>query len=655
MSAGALMNIGIKSLAANYAGLQVTGHNIANAHVKGYNRQKIELETSEGQFSGAGFFGKGVDVATVRRVHSEYLYREANVARSSANLDAARLAMLEQMERAFPPGETGVGFAAGQLLNAMVDLASRPADGSTREVVLARAQEMALRMSSAGRQLDNIQRSITQDIRSQVAAINQMAVNIAQANDRISQVAGLGQPPNDLLDERDRLISDLNGMVQVNTVQAADGSISVFLAGGHPLVLGTETQQVSVTQDQDDPSRAALAYLDGDTPKILDPNLITGGTLVGLLRFQNKDLVDGRNLLGRLAVAVTSAINAQQVLGVNQYQPFNSAAAQEMFSVGGPKTIANANNVKDGSGNFIGVVTMTIDDASALKPSDYALVADPNGTPGVWQLTRLQDNRKFLVNSGDVVDGMRIDIGPPDPDVRDRFLLQPVGAAASATKLLLTDTRDIAAASPLVATAVPTPNGTVAIDSLKMLRPADYPDHTVSITFTDDAGNYTWDLIDSGGNVVGSSTGQWVPAGTIPTPPDNMNGFEMRLLGVPRLGDQILVHPADPNNFAQNNGNAIALSALRDALIVDGVTATDAYAAAMADVGVRVQGGRSTAKLTSELADAAEAARNQESGVNLDEEAARLIAYQQGYQAAAKVLQTAQTVIDALLQASGGR
>lgn len=648
MSAGALMNIGIKSLQANYAGLQVTGHNIANANVVGYNRQKIELETSEGQFSGAGFFGKGVDVATVRRVHSEYLYREANTARTAANLDAARLSMLEQMERAFPPGESGSGLAAGQLLNAMVDLAARPADGSTREVVLARAQEMALRMSSAGRQLDNLQRSITQDVRSQVSAINQMAINIAQANDRIAQVAGLGQPPNDLLDERDRLISQLNGMVQVNTVQAADGSISVFLAGGHPLVLGVETQQVSVTQDQDDPSRAALAYFDGETVNILDPNLITGGTLVGLLRFQNRDLVDGRNLLGRLAVAVTGAINAQHVLGVNQYQPFNSSPAQEMFSVGGPKVIGNANNVGNGA------VSLTITDTAALKPSDYQLTADPSGVSGEWQLTRLVDNFKQTVTNGDIVDGMQINIGPPDPDPRDRFLLQPVGAAASAIKLLLTDTRDIAAASPLVATAIPTPNGTVAIDSLKMLRQPPNPDHTVEINFTDDAGNYTWSLLDGAGNVVNTDTGQWLPAGTIPTPPDDMNGFELRLLGVPRLGDQIRIAPADPANFAQNNGNAISLSALRDALIADGVTATDAYAAAMADVGVRVQGGRSTAKLTAELADAADAARNQDSGVNLDEEAARLIAYQQGYQAAAKVLQTAQTVIDALLNASGG-
>ncbi len=651
MSLGSLMSIGIKTLAANYAGLQVTGHNIANAHVAGYSRQKIELATAQGQFTGSGYFGKGVDVVSVKRIFSEYLTREANVTRSAAQLDSSRVRLLEQLETVFRTGEQGLGHAAGQFLNSMVDLASKPADSATREVVLARAQEMARRYADAGHQLDTMQRSILTDARTQVVEVNQLAQNIAQANERIAKVAGLGQPPNDLLDERDRLLARLNDIVQVNSVQAADGSTSVFTASGHMLVLGTDVRPLSLMPDPADPSRAAIGYFDGTSVKALGQALIPGGSLMGLLRFQNQDLVDARNLVGQLAASICGAVNDQQKLGVNLYPPYGSVTSEDLFSVGSPKSIPNSNNLRDVSGDFIGQVTMTVVSPGQLLASDYSLAADPD-SPGMWRLTRLSDGLERSIASGDIVDGVRIDVGPSLPDVNDKFLLQPVAAAAGGMRVLLDDVRDLAAASPLVATSVPTPSGTVSVDSLRMLTAPPNPDHTVRISFTDDAGNYTWELLDAGGGVVGGGAGLWQPDGTIPEPPTDMNGFSMRLLGVPRLGDEVLVEPTSDAGLPHNNGNALMLAQLRDALIVNGATAGDAYATALADIGVRVQGGRSTAQMTSALADAAEAARGSESGVNLDEEAARLIQYQQGYQAAAKVLQAAQSILEALLQAS---
>ncbi len=125
MAASPLMSIGVRAMAANFAALQATGHNIANANVAGYSRQQAELESAGGQFTGAGFFGRGVDVATVTRSHNEFLTREAAAARSLAAGDQARLEQLTRLEQAFPPGEQGLGYAAGQLLNSMVDLASR--------------------------------------------------------------------------------------------------------------------------------------------------------------------------------------------------------------------------------------------------------------------------------------------------------------------------------------------------------------------------------------------------------------------------------------------------------------------------------------------------------------------------------------------------
>ena len=649
MGASALMAVGIKSMAAAYAALQTTSHNIANAHVKGYSRQTAQLSTSQGQFTGVGFFGKGVDVTTVKRAHSDFLTRESNAANSVAEMDATRLALLERLELLFQPGERGMGQAAGQFLNSMTDLASRPADSSTREVVLARAHDLASRFADTGRQLNAMQRNITVDMRSQVSEVNQLAQNIAQSNERIATVTGLGQPPNDLLDERDRLIARLNTIVQVSTVQAQDGSISVFVGGGQRLVLANEASGLSVMQDPDDASRAAVGFADDGLLRTIDAETLGGGSIVGLLRFQNNDLVDARNLSGRIATAVSGAVNQQQLLGVNLYQPFGSVPTQPIFGVGAPRIVPNSANLTDVTGNFVASVDIAVVEPGALKASDYRLEADPAGAPGVYKLTRLDDGKVRSINSGDIVDGVRFDVlAPLAPG--DRFLLQPVAQAAAGMAMLLTDVRDLAAASPLVATAIPTATGTVAINALRMLTPPPNPDHSVNITFTDDAGNYQWQLLDPTGTVVSTASGTWSAGSPIPTPPTDMNGFSLTLLGVPRLGDQVVVKPADGQNFVQNNGNAVALASLRDALIVDGSTATDSYAAAMAYVGVRVQGARSTATITGSMAEQAEAARSGDSGVNLDEEAAMLIQYQQAYQAAAKVLQVAQQVIDALLR-----
>lgn len=649
MGASALTAVGIKSMAAAYASLQTTSHNISNAHVKGYSRQTAQLSTAEGQFTGAGFFGKGVDVTTVRRAHSEFLTRESNAANSVSKMDTARLSMLERVEQLFQPGERGLGFATGQFLNSMTDLASHPADSSTREVVLARAQELASRFSATGRQLDTMQRDISADMRSQISEVNQLAKNIAEANDRIAAVSGLGQPPNDLLDERDRLVSRLNDIVQITTVQAQDGTLSVFIGGGQRLVLANEASSLSVIGDLTDATRSAIGFRDGGILRSIDAETLGGGSIVGLLKFQNKDLVDAHNLSGRLAAAVAGAVNQQQQLGVNLYKPFGIVPTQAIFSVGAPRVVPHSANTTDAGGLFIGSVAMTVVDATALKASDYAMQADPSGVPGLWQIKRLSDGNLRSISSGDTVDGVRIDVLTP-PVAGDSFLLQPVAQAAGSMKLLLTDPRDLAAASPLVATAIPSATGTVAIDALRMQMPAPLPDHSINITFTDDAGNYQWQLLDPSGAVVSTATGLWQPGSPIPTPPTDMNGFTLTLQGVPRLGDRIVVAPANGLNFDQNNGNAVALAGLRDELIVDGSTATDSYAAAMADVGVRVQGARSTSTITAALAEQAEAARSGDAGVNLDEEAAMLIQFQQAYQAAAKILQTAQQVIDALLK-----
>lgn len=207
--------------------------------------------------------------------------------------------------------------------------------------------------------------------------------------------------------------------------------------------------------------------------------------------------------------------------------------------------------------------------------------------------------------------------------------------------------------------------GTAAVASLTMLTTPPNPGARATIAFTSDTGDYSWELFDSSGASIGTGTGVWTADSPIPAPPADINGFDLRLSGVPRNGDVIDVAPVQPQYVASNNGNALALSALRDAKLIGqdmsgggvlsgGAIATDAYASAIANIGVRVQSATSSATISAAVYAQAEGARTEVSGVNLDEEAARLIQFQQSYQAAAKVLQIAQSLFETLLQTAGG-
>jgi flagellar hook-associated protein 1 FlgK len=663
MGATPLMSLGMRAMAANYAALQVTGHNIANANVAGYSRQRVELATAQGQFSGVGYFGKGSDVAAITRNHNAFLTREAMTSHGLAAKDEARLQQLRKLETVFPTGEQGLGHATQRFLNAFSDLANLPADMSSRQVVLSRAQELAARFADAGAQVDNMQHLLREDLKTTVRTVNQLTSNIAELNQQIAAVNGMGQPPNDLLDARDRLLSELSEQITVSTVMADDGTVGVFAGGGQRLVLGKEASPLAVVDSLGDPMRAAVAVVDNGQPMRLDERSLGGGRIAGMLQFQNQDLVDAQLLLGQMAVAVGGAVNAQQRLGLTLHEPAGSVPAQDMFALGAPRAQPMGTNQRDANGNYIGKVELTIVDPAQLQASEYELRADP-ANPGTFTLKRLSDGVMRSVRDGDEVDGMRIEAGVPSPLPNDKFLLQPVTRAAAGMAARLIDPRDIAAASPLTATVGAGNTGTAQVGALTITSDSVNPQFTASITFTDANGAYNWELRDRTSNALMSSgNGNWTPGSPIPSPPNaDINGFALTLQGVPAAGDTLNV--ALTSNVAASNGNALALTALRDQRIVGqslqpdgslggGASATDAYAAAMADIGVRVQGAGAIADISGALASQAEQGRSSEVGVNLDEEAAMLISYQQSYQAAAKVLQIAQSIFDTLLSAAG--
>lgn len=639
MGSFSLLNIGSRAMTASYTALQTTGHNIANAGVKGYSRQTVELTTAEGQNTGAGYLGRGVNVKAVTRAHDEYLTLEAVNTKSVAALDRTRAESLRRLEEVFSPGEKGIGHAAGQFFNAMVDVASRPADDATRQVVLARAAEVADRFSGASDRMNAMQQDIEAGLRDGVVQVNSLAQSIARINQKVQSLRGEEQAPLDLLDERERLISELSEKLQLTTVKDDDGSVAIFVAGGRPLVMGSSTRELSVVADPLDANRVALAMSEGQAARVLDDQLLVGGDLTGLLEFQNQDLVRGRVLLGQMAASFVDSVNRQQSYGLdlngqpggNIFLDFYKASASVENSL---KTVRAATNNVDQA-----VPVLAVMDATRLQADEYTL-ANVNGA---WTVTSRSTGKGFTLASSAAELGFELTL-PAGLDTRNRYLLQPVTYAAGLMRRVLDVSAGIAAASPAVVNAGTQNRGTASVSSIKLTSST--PDTSFSLSYVASTKKFT---------VTGAApitSVDWTPGA-----PLSIGGMEINLNGQPADGDTYTVSPTTQPR--QNNTNALALVSIRDTSIVGkgstgsgGSTITDAYASAMADIGVRVQGATTKSEISTAVADQSEMRRAADSGVNLDEEAARLLQYQQAYQASAKVLQAAQSVFDTLLQAA---
>lgn len=628
MSVSGLFNIGTSALQAAYVQLQTTGNNIANADTPGYSRQRVELAPTSQYFSGAGFIGRGVDVITVARLYDRFLAARVQTGTAVAAGDAARASQLEQLENLIGSQSAGIGAALDDFRLALADVVNRPADGSARTVVLGRARALADRFQAMSSGIEEMGRGIEARLADGVERLNGLLQQVSSLNESIARSQGTGQPPNHLLDQRDALVGEINGLLQVTTTQNADGSINLFGGGGHGLVVGGSVARLATQPDPLDPTRSRLVLETSGAVVPMSAGLLGGGELGGLVRFRDEDLTAARNGLGRLAGAVAGAYNAAHALGVDA----TGAPGGDLFAVGAP-------SVSPATGNAGGAAfSVSVADPGQLAASDYQISWDGSQ----YTVTRLSDGRQTAVGAWPAtIDGLEIDLdtsgGPPAAG--DRFLVRSASTMAAGFTSLLSSTQRLATglgAAP--ATGVGN-GGDVGVSSFGVSTPGN-PNLGASVTLAfDGAGSFS---------VTGAGTGD--PTGLAYTPGMTIsyNGWTMTLTGQPAAGDTVTVGAvADP---AADNRNARALVELGDLGLVQGSRFTEAWAGMLADIGQRSQVAAGSAELSAAVLADARSALGSVSGVNLDEEAARLLQYQQSYQAAAKVIATAQAVFDTLLE-----
>jgi flagellar hook-associated protein 1 len=621
-----ILSTGTSALLAFQRALGTVGHNVANAATPGYSRQRVEFAARPGQTTGPGYIGQGVEVAKLQRLADGLVF--ARQIDSSGEL--GRLQQLSSMagrvDALLTDPATGLSAPWSSFFNAAKGVTADPASPVARSQLLAAGQELASRWRSLDGQLGKLEADTDQRIEGKVGEANQLASEIAALNGDIAAAGSNASP--DLLDARDQRIDKLAALVGAQTVMQDDGALNVFTAGGQAMVLGNRAMQLTAVADPFRPDRLQLA-LDGSGGAVRLPEATVAGEIGGLLEFRGRVLDPARAELGRVATAFAQSFNAAHRAGVD----YNGAAGTDFFSIAPPHVDAHGANTGSAT------LSATVTDVGALKGDDLVLRFD-----GAWSAVRADTGEAVaLSGSGTAADPLRVGgvavVVSGAPAIGDRYALRPTADAAGSLRVALTDPAQIAAAAPLQARSDASNLGDARVASSLVTDAAAFASF----------GGATIDFIDATHYTINGAGPYPYTAGNPIT--DATAGWSLSLTGAPAAGDSFTLARTPPRS--SDNGNALVLGALDQQGVLDGgtksltlglsqLTARVGTDARHADLGLEAQ---------SAIHDQIGAERESVSGVNLDEEAADMLRFQQAYQAAAQVISTADTVFQSLLAA----
>ena len=608
-----LLNIGVTGLNAARAALTTTSQNVSNVNTAGYHRKAVNqsaLYYGPGQF---GNTGNGVRVDDIYRVYDSYLDKAVQTATSSSKYYDTQYAYLDQLDQIISSSTTGLAPRMQDLFTSIQSLSSDPSSIPARQAMIDKAAALVNTFKSVDIRHEDLRTGINTEIRSGVTSINGLAKQIATLNDQIAKLwQGGSNPPNDLLDQRDQALTELNKYIGATSVPLDDGTINVFMGNGQSLVLGAQTFELEAIQSKADASELTVGYK--GTGIELPKTLLTGGSLGGALEMRDT-LNKSQQQLGAIAVSLVSSFNAQHQQGVDR----NGNPGKEFFGL---------------DFNFPEFNT-AFNVASGQNP----------GAP-VTHPVNLQN------------------LTPEQTEVVNRFALRALSQK-------VTKPEEIAAASGYVYQAGATNTGDGKVSSYSGLAGMRADLATAlgtapGITVTSDgAGNFTlagaglttppYSIIPAPG-----TTGGYKVVHTSPTGQQTDAGFEFTMTGTPAAGDQFQFRrrlPTDPFTETGDNSNLTQLAKLQTAEVVDvgggKTTLQGAYGQLATMVGSKTNEVKVMKDAQTAILKDAMVSRENVSGVNLDEEAANLLKYQQAYQASSKVVQIAGSLFDSILQAIG--
>ena len=633
-----ILNTAVSGLLAFQRALSTTSHNIANINTPGYSRQNVEFNTNNPSFFGGNFYGNGVQVESITRSYDQFLTREVRDTTSSHARAALFSGLAAHIDDVLADPQGGISPLLHDFFASVQDVADDPASSTARYALINSAQSVAGRFQSINTRFEELAQNTNTNIRDVVDEINSLVIRIRDINISLNDIApssAATQQAADLLDRRDALLNELSEKVDITVIDERENNLSIFIGNGQTMLSGIEAFSLSTKPDISDPGRDVIAYNGLITVYDISANL-NGGELGGLLDFRNGVLDPTRNALGRSAIGLAETFNAQMRDGMD----LNGNLGQDFFSYSPPQSIAYASNVGTPT------VATVVSDVTALTTDDYQLSFD-----GVnWTLTADSGSSAVVANGAPatlVFEGLTLTINGATAVAGDRFTIKPTLAGAKSLQVITVDPSEIAAALPIRSSASLNNLGNLDISAGIVTDVTDANLlNTATLTFDNPPTTLRADV-----DVVVSAV-TYLAGAAIPYS-NNMvidaNGWQGSLNGAPQAGD---VFTIESNvGGSGDNRNALNLANLQNAGVFDGGVASfqEDYGSLVGFVGSQTLAANLERDAQQSLLFQAVDRKSSKVSVNLDEEAADLVRYQQAYEATARLISTAQIMFETLL------
>ena len=624
-----VFGISISALQAYQTALAVTSNNIANANTPGYAKESVDLTAAVPQTDGSAPIGAGVQVASINRAFSQLAENQLNSSQSTLGQLNGLQNYTSQIDNLFGTTAGGLSTALQTYYSGWSAVADNPTSTAARQALLSDATALAQNLNTTSTQLNNLNSDVNTRITADVQQINSISTQISALNQQIAASTGSGQAPNTLLDQRDQLVSSLSQIAGVTTTSNSDGSINVYVGNGQPLVLDSNTYSLTTVPNQFNASQLEIASSTSNGNSI--SSSITSGDLGGLLSARTQAIDPALNQLGQIATAVAQSSNTQQASGLD----LNGQLGSALFSVGAPLATASTKNT-DGTS-----ASVSISNVGALTSDNYLL----SYAGGAYTLTDQTTGANVaLTGAGTAASpltaaGLSIVLSGT-PASGDQFLIQPTAQAAGTLSVALTNPSGLAAAGAVQTSALDSNTGTATIGAGTVTNAAN-PNllSTVTIAFTspttysiNGAGSFAY---TSGGNIAD-------------------NGWQVQITGTPAAGDTFTVQ--SNAGGTGDNTNALAFANQQSQGLLSGGTVSVSGAVSALISGAGAQAQQVNTAQTAQSAVNSQAQTNLQSvtGVNLDQEAANLMQWQQAYQASAQALAVANGLFTTLIDSVNG-